>query len=349
MRLHYIFILQCLPLLGNTFDWVVIGAGPAGITVVAVLREQLPLASILWIDDTFNVGRMGTFYREVPGNLQTKRLITYIKGCSLFEQCKSCAKEKLFKYNPEAFHPLHIIVDPLCDITYFLKKKVIWHQGTVTSVTDKKEYWLINMRKKKFAAKKVILAIGAHPKKLHYPLQEISLDEALDKKKLSKKLVPTDRVAVFGGMHSAFLVLKYLTELGVAKIVNFYTSPYFFGKPGTAGLEGVTTHWVKTVLEKNPPPQLIRVKNTTKNINELLPSCNKVIYAIGYERNQLKINDSMQLSFDEKTGKIDRCLYGIGIAFPQTALLEEGKKVEINGLNSYLEYAKRNIPYWNKE
>ena len=62
----------------KAYDWAVIGAGPAGITAVAeLLANKIDKSAILWLDPEFDVGRLGTYYRNVPGNLQAKRLVTY--------------------------------------------------------------------------------------------------------------------------------------------------------------------------------------------------------------------------------------------------------------------------------
>lgn len=44
---------------------VVVGAGPAGITVLGNLLER-KLGPVLWVDDGFNGGRVNRSYREVP-------------------------------------------------------------------------------------------------------------------------------------------------------------------------------------------------------------------------------------------------------------------------------------------
>lgn len=46
---------------------VVVGAGPAGITCVGNMLER-QLSSVLWVDESFNGGRINRMYREVPSN-----------------------------------------------------------------------------------------------------------------------------------------------------------------------------------------------------------------------------------------------------------------------------------------
>ena len=206
--------------------------------------------------------------------------------------------------------------------------------------------WTLKGNIQKIHAKKVILATGAHPKQLDYPLPVISSDQALDKGKLATYVDNTDTIAVFGGMHSALLIVKYLTELGVKQIINFYTTPYFFRIPGAESLEGVTKQWVENILEKNPPSNLTRISYTQENVEQILPACNKAIYAIGYERDIPSINGTTTITFDEKTGIIAPHLYGIGIAFPKTITQRSGKKVAINGFNVFVNQARYFIPQW---
>jgi len=49
----------------NRYAAVVVGAGPAGITVMGNLLER-NLGPVLWVDDGFNGGRVNRSYREVP-------------------------------------------------------------------------------------------------------------------------------------------------------------------------------------------------------------------------------------------------------------------------------------------
>jgi thioredoxin reductase len=329
------------------YEWAIIGAGPAGITTLAVLVESgVDPATIVWIDPQFTVGRMGKYYRNVPSNTKINQLKRYIQDCTLFAKFESSGKDALFACDPEGFYPLQTMVAPLADATDYLRSMITCLQDTAMRVDQDGQDWRITCTTNTITAHKVILAIGAHPKQLEYPLQAIPSDEAVDKEKLAQHVNEQDCIAVFGGMHSAMLALKYLSELGVKKIINFYTTQYFFRIPGAESLEGVTEFWVKNVLEKNPPQNLVRVENTPENIERYLPECNKVIYAIGYERNEILINGSNIYLFDEKTGTIAPNLYGIGIAFPHTITQRNNKKVAINGFSIFLHYAKKLVPEW---
>lgn len=325
------------------YDWAIIGAGFAGISALAVLLDSgIEASNVAWIDAEFNVGRVGKHYRNVPGNIQTRHLIEYVNNCPYFKSITSPSLDALYTYEAEQFQPLRVIVDPLLDFTAYLQNMVVPIQDTITSLTLIDDHWALQSSDGILHAQKVILAIGAHPKRLNYDIPEISLDDAFDKNKLMQYLSPTDCVAVFGGMHSAMLILKNLSECSVKQIVNFYLESYFYGAPG---LEGTAALWTENVLEKNPPANLIRVSSTAENREEILSSCTKAIYAIGYESNKILINGSINITFNEHTGIIDENLYGIGIAFPPTDIFN-GQKIAKNGLNTYLAYAKKLIPHW---
>jgi hypothetical protein len=328
----------------DCYEWAIIGAGFAGITSLAILLDLgADPSKVAWIDPEFNVGRVGKYYRDVPGNIQAKHLTEYVENCPFFKDINSPSLDKLYTYEPEQFQCLHVIVDPLLDFTSYLQNRVIPIKDCVTSLARIQDYWVLHTSDGTINAKKVILAIGAHPRCLDYEIAEIPLDDAFDKDKLAQYLSPDDCVAVFGSMHSAMLVLKNLCECCFLKqIVNFYIQDYFYGSPG---LEGATAKWAQNVLENNPPAHLIRVLNTDENREKFLTCCTKAIYAVGYEANKILVNDSYELSFDENTGIIDEDLYGIGIAFPPTGIFN-GQKIAKNGLFAYLMYAKKLMPRW---
>lgn len=350
-RLITIFFLLIIPRFAQaTYEWAVVGAGLAGITSIAVLLENgVDASTIIWIDSEFNMGRMGKYYRNVPANTNILILRNYFKSCPILQQFPCPNREKLFGCNPEEYPLLETIIDPLIDATHYLRSLVHSLSETVTSVESAGEEWMLICSSTKIQAHKVILAIGGQPKKLDYPLLEIPLDQALDKDKLAEYVSANDSIAVFGGMHSAMLILKYLSELQVKDIFNFYTTPYQYRIPGAESLEGATKAWVKNILEPRCPNNLKRMPYTKENVALHLPLCNKVIYAIGFERNPLCVNGSYDYTCDEKTGIIAPNLYGIGMAFAPTIKTLKCNKVAINGFVIYSSYAHKLIPGWKAE
>lgn len=93
---------------------------------------------------------------------------------------------------------------------------------------------------------------------------------------------------------------------------------------------------------------LIRILNAKNSRDAWLPICNKIVYAAGFERNDLPpINGSASsVSYDSNTGIIAPHLFGIGIAFPEVQIDPMGNRENRVGLNSFMAYAQRIMPEW---
>lgn len=340
----------------------IIGAGPAGITVVGLLIDLgVNPDEIIWIDPFFNVGRIGEYYENVPGNAKNKLYIDFLKSCEVFKNINTESIQKLYSSNLEEFGHLSIIINPLQDITNYLLEIVKSVKENVLKMEYFDESWKLETKNFSIEAENVILAIGAKPKILDYPVNNnIPLDYALDPETLKKLVKPNDIIAVVGSSHSAILVLKFLTEANVKKIINFYKHPITYAvdmgtwiSNSANGLKGIAAVWAQEILEKNLIPNLIRLKNTKENLDNFLPECNKIIYAIGYEMNNLPnitVNgENFSINQDPEKGIIGPNLFGIGIAFPGYTTNPFGEKEKGIGLNSFMKYAQTVMTSWIKK
>ena len=338
------------------YDWAIVGAGPAGIVVAGLLLDLgVPGHRIAWIDPKFDVGRLGEHYATVPGNAKTKLYIEFINSCKTFLDSQSPAIVELQKYDLEKEYPLSIIINPLRDITAYMRTLVDSKVTTLSSLDFEDNRWTVGIGETKIYAENVVLAHGSHPRSLDYPCNtEISLDSALKREELALRVDPADSIAVVGSAHSAILILKFLSELPVARIVNFYNKPLEYAVDmggwtlhGSSGLKGITAEFAKTVLEKNALPNLIRICNTPKSREAWLPICNKIIYAVGFERNSLPcINSTSSITYNDTTGVIAPRLFGIGIAFPDKIVDPLGNIEHRVGLSSFMNYAQKVVPQW---
>ena len=190
------YLIQCEPLFPTKSirydvdaEWVIIGAGPAGIIVLGVLLDLgTDPKSIIWVDPEFNVGRMGKYYSTVPGNAKTKQFIEFINACNTFQEANSPAVAKLYDMDQETEYPLQVIVEPLCDISKYLCTKVNCKTDKLCSLSFENNVWKVGLTNSPcIKTSHVILAVGAHPKKLDYDCKyEIPLDLALDKNVLGQ-------------------------------------------------------------------------------------------------------------------------------------------------------------------
>jgi len=347
----------------NDFEWAIVGGGPAGLITIGVLNDLgVDLSQIAWIDPFFNVGRLGEYYQNVPGNTSNKYFVRLIESCKLFKEVNTQSIQYLYTLPPEEFQELKVIVQPLQDITDYVKPKVNSIVGTMDYLDFYDNKWHLGINQKIISSKHVVLATGSKPKTLDYEINDtIPLDYALDRNLLHQMVKPWDKIAVIGGSHSAVLIMKFLSETNVAKIVNFYKNPITYAVDmgswilnNTYGLKGVAAIWAKEILEgPNPPKNIFRYYNNEENKRLYLKECNKIVFAIGYEKNQLPnmtINgNDIDITFNEETGVIGPRIFGIGIAFPGSYLDPVGNKEQLVGLNSFMKYAQSVIPNWIKK
>ncbi len=340
-------------------DWLIVGAGAAGIATVGVMLDiGIDPQRILWIDPEFNVGRLGLYYNHVPGNSNMKTFVAFLNACETFSNITSPAIEHLKQLDPEDRHQeLSVIIEPLRDITKYLRTKVPTVQDRFISLNFTDNVWYIGTEKGSvFSAHHVILATGSHPKTLPYQTNHIiPLDYALDRATLATLVTPDDIVGVVGSAHSAILLLKFLSELNVKHIYNFYKTPITYAVDmGTwtlnpfTGIKGIAAEWAQNVLEKNPPANLTRILSDDDVLKKMLPECTKVIYAIGYERDSLPaINNTTPITtYNETNGFIAPRLFGIGLAFPIFEPDHFGNPGYCIGLDCFMEYAQQLIPQW---
>lgn len=336
--------------------WVVIGAGPAGIVTIAMLLELgTPSHEITWIDKQFNVGDLSS-YPNVPANIKNGNIVNVFKSFSCLAACNHPALGILFNNDPNKEYPLQQLIEPLKAVTQFLCARVNFIKDNVESLYFKDNNWRIALANGEFTGTHVVLASGAKPKKLDMAAnaKEISLVDALDFKTISTLVTQEDIVAVIGGCHSAVLILKNLSELGVKEVVNLYKTPLKYAEDmggwwlhHSSGLTGATAVWAKNVLEKNPPKNLRRVLNTPESLAEELPKCTKIVQAFGFERNEFPLQ-GFNLTYNDETGVIAPRLFGIGIAFPEKYVDPLGNVEHKVGLQSFAEYAHKIVPAWAK-
>lgn len=339
-----------------SFKWTVIGAGPAGITSIGKLLDQnINPKEILWLDPNFNVGDFGSKWRAVSGNTKIKSFINYFKSCNSFQYNDLKNTFKMFSLPPEETCKLSLVADILINITHSFESLIITKKDWVENLSFDNNFWEIKTKSNNtIRSEKVILATGAKPKILNYDIPQIDISNCFDLNLLNTEVTQNDTVAVFGSSHSAILILKNLVELKTNRIINFYREPLKYALElddcilyDNTGLKGIAAEWAKSYLSVNNNT-VERYLATKNNLSEYLKQCNKVIYAIGFDRlNDITITGlDCNYTYDQHTGIIAPGLFGVGIAYPELITNKFGVSEYNVGLLKFANYLNKIIPLW---
>ncbi len=340
----------------NPLDWLVIGAGPAGIAVVGKLLDQgIDPQSIGWVDPAFKVGDLGTKWLNVPSNTKVALFHKFLLDCKAFGYKQSDNHFALDQLEPEENCFLKEIAAPLQAVTDRLKEQVVALAGLVLALNCEEGIWQVKTEEKTLYAKRVVLANGSEPRELQHPAQSIiPLEVALNPEKLSQKISKDDRVAVFGSSHSAILILANLLKTDVQKVYNFYRSPHLYAVYfkdwilyDDSGLKGFAAKWARANLDAKHPEKLERVLTGDPVFEERLALCNKVVYAVGFEKKKVPVIETYpNASYSDTTGIIAPGLFGFGIGYPQMKLDRLGNKTYRVGLWKFMDYLNSVLPIW---
>lgn len=339
-----------------SFQWAVIGAGPAGIAAIGKLLDHgIDPKTIAWLDPEFKVGDFGTKWRKVSSNTRVKLFTRFYEACHAFQFSSSPKHYEIHTVDPNETCLLSIAADPLQWITDHLKSTVHSIIGKVLHLKLFDRHWEVTLADKKVRAKNIILATGAEPKSLSFTgITEIPLEIALDPDQLALACDKDDVVAVFGSSHSAIIIIKTLLEAcQVKKVVNFFLEPLRYAVYfedwilfDDTGLKGKTAQWARDNIDGLHPPKLERVLSNEENIRKTLSSCNKAIYATGFQKRSIAVDGMNTLEYNKSNGIIAPGLFGLGIAFPEAKHDRHGTLEYRVGMWKFMEYINQVMPVW---
>jgi cation diffusion facilitator CzcD-associated flavoprotein CzcO len=338
-----------------TYEWTVIGAGPAGIAAVGKLLDHgIAGKDIVWIDPAFGAGDIGAKWRSVSSNTQVGFFLSYLNGANAF-RFSDAPPMPLTEIDTEETCALALVADPLRWITEQLRERVITAEATATALSLAQRRWRIETEQQELTSTNVILAVGATPKKLNYPqLKEIPLEVALDPEKLAEQPLDDATVAVFGSSHSSMIVLPHLLRHPVAKVINFYRSPLKYAIYlddwilfDDSGLKGRAAVWARENIDGVLPDRLERCLVDGAEFEDKLAECDSAVYTVGLERRTLpETRQWGQLDYNPTNGILAPGLFGVGIAFPERAVDRFGYVEYRVGLKKFMDHLHDVLPLW---
>src|ERR1700761_8529360 len=124
-----------------TYEWTVIGAGPAGIAAVGKLLDRgIADKDIAWIDPAFAAGDIGAKWRSVCSNTKVGFFLSYLNGANAF-RFSEAPPMPLTELDTEETCALALVADPLRWITDHLRERVTTFKTTATGLTLDKRRW----------------------------------------------------------------------------------------------------------------------------------------------------------------------------------------------------------------
>ena len=338
-----------------SFEWTVVGAGPAGIAALGKLIDQgVDPKSIAWVDPNFRVGDLGQKWYRVSSNTKVDLFNKFLEDCSAYRY-RSAPDFTLRDCDPEATCLLNHIAEPLGWVSNHLREAVHPIEGKATSMFLRNKCWEVDVGEEKIDSRNVVLAIGSNPKKLDYPdVEEIPVDVALNDEKMLELDLKGDTVAVFGASHSSMIVLQNLLKTEASRILNFYLHPLKYSVylgdwmlyPNT-GLRGAAAVWAREAIDGTWPDRLERYHCADPNFDNLLASCSKVVYTIGFTpRPRPETPQFPDLSYNDSNGIIAPGLFGLGIAYPQKVVDPFGNVEHNVGLWKFMTYLNQVMDLW---
>ncbi len=337
-----------------TYAWTVIGAGPAGIAAVGKLLDQgIPPDKIAWVDPAFAAGDLGGKWRSVSSNTIAGTFMSFLNSSAAF-RFSQAPPWPLAEVDPEETCALALVADPLVWVTGQLRERVRVFETTATSLTLRRRQWYIETRDPELTSDNVILAVGAVPRRLDYPIDEIPVEVALDAEQLAEVPLEGATVAVFGSSHSSMIALPHLLRHPVRKVINFYRSPLKYAVYlrdwilfDDTGLKGRAAVWARENIDGVYPERLERCLVSGPQFDEKVAECDRVVYTVGFE--QRKLPETPQwgpLPYNRMNGILAPGLFGLGIAFPEYAEDPYGYGQYRVGLQKFVDYLDAVLPLW---
>lgn len=337
-----------------TYAWTVIGAGPAGIAAVGRLLDQgIPPNKIAWIDPAFAAGDLGQKWRSVSSNTIAGTFLSFLNGSAAF-RFSAAPPLPLTEVDPEETCALALVAEPLVWVSQHLRERVHTFETTATTLSLQRRRWRIETQDPEVTSDNVILAVGAVPKKLDYPIDEIPVEVVLDFEQLAAEPLEGATVAVFGSSHSSMIAMPHLLRLPVERVINFYRSPLKYAIYlddwilfDDTGLKGRAAVWARENIDGVYPDRLERCWVPSPDFEERLAACDRVVYTVGFEPRKLPETPQWgALHYNRRNGILAPGLFGLGIAFPEYAEDPYGYGQYRVGLKKFMDYLDAVLPLW---
>jgi hypothetical protein len=320
----------------------IIGAGATGLLLLLLLQEaSIDLSTVTIIDPYFDGGDLARKWTAVISNTPWSKTINSLKA--------ACPSLSILSSNdPASTSPLIDIAHLLRSLTAPLLKKTRQIQGRALSSNydSQSKMWTTTVNGQVVTTARLVLAQGSEPKFMDLPIPSIPLEIALDQSRLKHYVKSSDKVIIFGTMHSGTLIINNLAALGT-QVTAYYNSPepFYWARDGAYdGIKADAADIADKIVKGEVAVTLVSTKDTAKVIRTS-HEAQWVVYAMGFVPREMPLSiDGLPCSAKEYDGLSGRLAnapaWGFGIAYPNRA--PDGINWDV-GVASFLEHMKGQI------
>jgi hypothetical protein len=317
-----------------------IGWGVAHILFAAhlIIQQGVNPREIVIIDPYHDGGALQRSWTTVRSNTTYQQFLNAVEQVGL--QLPSTTKQL---YLPDEQTPLY----KLCQILHTAIKPHIYYcekiYGYVDSLHLEDNKWQIHLANLQIVSAVDIcsLAPGANPRVLQTGTPQIPLSAALNSDILKTYLSSNNHIALFGSAHSATLIAQNLAQLKCSiSMIYLGEKPFFYASEGAYGGVKHEAEQIAKQISADGIGGAVRLINyaETLEVHNALLKADYTICACGFDTsnvpkvyvNKELINTNKGLVYNPANGEIVPRLYGWGICFPSTSLIDGKSYVDVS-------------------
>lgn len=201
--------------------------------------------------------------------------------------------------------------------------------------------WCITVGKQTYTAVVASIAIGATPRTLPTQTPQIPLQRAFTATDLATYLSPDQSLTVFGASHSGALIVQAAVQLGCnVNLVYNTPKPFYFADEGAYdGVKLETAVLARQILADGLGGKVrIIPYSDALTVHSVLLQSAWCISACGFELTHYPqvfvdgraLHTESSLPYNPATGLIYPRLYGWGIGFPSTTVLDGRTYIDVS-------------------
>lgn len=323
------------------YDLILIGYGIAHMSLLLALSGHTNTLNVCIIDPYFDGGDLSRHWYNVKSNTTWQQFLDAVRPyCSIHKMraLESQMSAEITVHLGTLVHAYESVVRAA--IGFHIER--IYGTATIADYTN--GIWTVSTEKQQLTGRRISFAPGATPKRLSYPVPQLTLESVLSPG-LELRVRRGDRVVVFGLSHSGTLALDALLRCG-AVVVGVYNtpSPFQYARDGVYGGIKQDSAVIADRILANNECLLMRAEDT--DLLKVLMTANWVVYATGFEPRSITFNVNgtiVEPTYDSETGAANMPAASFwGIAYPNSSQYEGATYYDVS-LAAFLAHCEKNV------